>query len=166
LQDSRVENNVFYTLRGTRQDENYTWPKQKAYTDGPMVVVEKYSRRNTFELPSREALDLRGDAKSNAVTALADDLEEKVPPIWKGGQSPEVPGFQGYIDGRRRTYADPDSSGSLMNLGLTNVFKINRARRGDVAMHDGTDFADGQARLALFDGTKWVFFKPEEVPKR
>jgi hypothetical protein len=130
----------FYTLRGTSQDEHYSWPKQKASVDGPLVVVEKYSRRKAFELPSREALDLRGDAKANTITALADDLGDKVPPLWKGGQSPEVPGFQGYLDGQRRKYVDPDASGSLMNFGLTNVYKIAKPRKGDLAMHDSTGF--------------------------
>ena len=95
------------------------------------------------------------------VTALADDLKERTPPIWQDGQSPEVPGFQAYHDGRRRTYVNPDSSGSLMNLGLTNVNKIIKPRKGDIAMHDGTGFPDAQPRLALFDGKKWVFFKPD-----
>lgn len=157
LQESRFQNNVYGGYR-VKPGGAISFPPKELISDEPVVVVEKYSRRNYFETPSREAIVLWGDAKANTVVAMADDLDQSVPRL---RSLRDAPGRQQHFDGRKRTYVDPDSSGSLMNFGLVNVYKLDRPRKGDVAMHDGTNFADKQARLALFDGVKWVFFKPD-----
>ena len=142
----------------------------------PHIAVEKYSRRNSFEVPSREAVELRGDAKANRIVALVDDSEDRIPALWQSGwtNAPgnEVRGLglhrsarQKYYDGTRRTYVKPDAGLSLLNLGLVNVFKIATSRKGDFVLHDGTGFKDGEPRLAVFSGNKWLFFDITAAPK-
>ena len=72
---------------------------------------------------------------------------------------------QKYYDGTRRTYMKPDDGLSLLNLGVLNVFEIQKSRKGDFALHDGTGFEGGELRLAAFDGQKWLFFDISASPK-
>ena len=46
-----------------------------------------------------------------------------------------------------------------------NVFEIEKSRKGDLALHDGTGFEDGQPRLAVFNGQKWLFLDIAASPK-
>ena len=158
LQDSRIINNNFYVRRQKPGEAGWSGVVD---TEGPDIVVDKYSRRNFFEVPSREAVQLLGDAKANTIVALCDDADDKVPALWMGGES-DAPGRkdqQKYYDtGTRRTYIKPDAGTSLLNLGMTNVFEIAAPRKGDVAFHDGTGFKDGKPRLAGYDGKEWLFF--------
>jgi hypothetical protein len=130
-----------------------------------MLVVEKYSRRNTFEMPSREAVDLRGDARGNEIIALADGAAgEAVPALWRAAERTASADYKPYDDGIRRQYVGPDGPGSLLNLGLQNVLAIREPRAGDLALHDGTGFADKLPRLAVFDGERWRFLALSEQP--
>ena len=72
---------------------------------------------------------------------------------------------QKYYDGTRRTYVKPDDGLSLLNLGVVNVFEIEKSRKGDFVLHDGTGFEDGEPRLAVFSGQKWLFFDITTSPK-
>ena len=161
LQDSRITNNNHWvSVNKSGEDIKILVPH---------IVVEKYSRRNTFEVPSREAVELRGDAKGNSIVALCDDSEDKIPSLWLSGWT-DAPGDkvrslglypsarQKYYDGTRRTYINPDDGLSLLNLGRVNVFEIEKSRDGDFVLHDGTGFEDGEPRLAVFNGRKWLFF--------
>ena len=168
LQDSRFTNINYYVSVDRSGGEIKTLV--------PHIVVEKYSRRNSFEVPSREAVQLRGDAKGNRIVALGDDGEDKIPSLWLSGWTDapgnEVRGMglhpsarQKYYDGTRRTYVKPDDGLSLLNLGVVNVFKIEKSRKGDFVLHDGTGFEDGEPRLAVFSGQKWLFFDITALPK-
>ncbi len=155
LQDSHIDNIAYYVRRQVPGEQAWTG---SVVTDTPLIVVEKYSRRNTFEVPSRAAVELHGDARSNSIIALADGLDEAVPALWMSGRSEKV-SLQKYYDaGIRRTYVNPDSSGSLLNLGLQNVFDIKNPETGDIALHDGSGFKDNSPRLAVYNGKKWIFF--------
>ena len=168
LQDSRITNNNHWvSVNKSGEDIKILVPH---------IVVEKYSRRNTFEVPSREAVELRGDAKGNTIVALADDTGEKIPTLLRSGWT-DAPGDkvrwmglypaarQMYYDGSRRTYIKPDSGLSILNLGRVNVFQIEKPRDGDFALHDGPGFEDGEPRLAVFNGQEWLFFDIADSPK-
>jgi hypothetical protein len=122
--------------------------------------VDGYSRRNTFEVPSRAAVALGGDARGNQVVALADGTDEIVPPLWRSGVAEGRRFRQTFDAGTRRMYVDPDASGSLLNLGMCNVLELPDSREGDVALHDGSGFADELPRLAVYTGGRWLFFSP------
>lgn len=156
LQDSRISN-ISYYVRRSPLGKPYT--TREIVTDTPMIVVTKYSCRNTFEVPSRAAVNLQGDARSNEIVALCDGMEESIPALWRAAEQKSSPDFKLYDKGIRRTYMDPDASGSLLNLGMQDVYKIKNPRAGDIVIHDGTGFADSQPRLALYGGKKWLFFK-------
>ena len=160
LQDSRIGNIAYYVRRQAPDKQAWSGDEDTIVTDTPMIVVDKYSRRNTFEVPSREAVELKGDARGNNVVALADGLDEKVPALWRSGQA-DSGRFKKFYDGRRRTYVNPDGSGSLQNWGLQNVLEIENPRAGDIALHDGSEFKDEMPRLAVYNGKKWLFFGPE-----
>ena len=164
LQDSRFTN-INFDVRRNKSGE--------METDLPLIVVEKYSRRNSFEVPSREAVELGGDAKANTIVALCDDSEDKVPALWMSGWTDVVNEEMGWVaerrqkfydNGMRRTYVMPDAGQSLLNLGMTNVLEIARPRKGDFALHDGTGFEDKAPRLAVYDGKQWLFFSLERPP--
>jgi len=162
LLDSRI-GNISYYVRRSPLGQPYT--TREIVTDTPMLVVEKYSRRNTFEMPSREAVDLRGDARGNEIIALADGAAgEAVPALWRAAERTASADYKPYDDGIRRQYVGPDGPGSLLNLGLQNVLAIREPRAGDLALHDGTGFADKLPRLALFDGERWRFLALSEQP--
>ena len=158
LQDSRIGNVAYYVRRQRPGGQAWTGDEKTIVTDIPMIVVEKYSRRNTFEAPSREAVALQGDSRGNNIIALADGLDEKVPPLWRSGMAKGRSFSKLYDEGTRRTYINPDASGSLLNLSVQNVYKLHTPHTGDVALHDGSGFKDGLLRLAAFDGKKWIFF--------
>ena len=166
LQDSRFVNNSFYVRRKKAGDDWKAGPDNET----PNIVVEKYSRRNFFEAASREAVDLRGDAKSNTIVALCDGAEDKVPALWMGGYSDSRSWGQKYYDeGTLRTYIKPDEGQSLLNLGMTDVNKFVNPHKGDFVLHDGTGFDDSEPRLAIYNGKKWVFFDTvpsAEEPKK
>jgi len=165
LQDSRIMNNNFYTKRQKPGEAGWSGAVD---VDGPQITIDKYSRRNFFEVSSRDAVELLGDAKWNEIVALCDGVDDKVPALWMGGESDarKASGLQKYYDaGTRRTYIKPDAGTSLLNLGMTNVFEIKAPRKGDVAFHDGTGFKDGRPRLAGYDGKEWLFFDSALSPK-
>ncbi len=62
------------------------------------------------------------------------------------------------------------SHSQLLNLGVVNVFEVEKSRKGDFVLHDGTGFEDGEPRLAVFSGQKWLFFgitaSPKQVSKK
>ena len=168
LQDSRISN------------IHYLVSLSDIKTLVPHIVIEKYSRRNVFEVPSREAVELRGDAKGNTIVALCDDSEDKIPLLWQSGWT-DAPGGgpngvrwmglyamarQKYYDGTRRTYIKPDAGLSLLNLGVVNVFEIEKSRKGDFVLHDGTGFEDSEPRLAVFNGDQWLFFRISASPQQ
>lgn len=160
LQDSRFSHLNFYARR--KQEGQNNW-KGDLDVVTPRVVVDKYSRRNTFEVPSREAVRLTGDARGNSVVALCDGDADRVPALWQSGEpmtGTKKQLFKSYDSGTRRTYVNPDDGGSLFNMGIQNVHEIERPRRGDVALHDGSGFDDGLIRQAVYDGERWVFFPP------
>jgi len=139
------------------------------------VVIKKYSRRNTFETGAREAIVLPGDAEGNKVIALHDPARktDEYTLLWRSGapKLDQVGGERGHISDYadpgpsvRRTYQMPDKGVALMNLGVIDVRKIKGARRGDIAIHDGSGYTDGQPRLAVFNGRKWVFFSISPQP--
>jgi len=142
------------------------------------VVIEKYSRRNTFETGAREAIVLSGDAEGNQVIALHDPAKrtDDYMPLWRSGcPTPEectgsprghVSDYADLGPGIRRTYQMPDKGIALMNLGVLDVRKIRGARRGDIAIHNGSGYADGQPRLAVYNGRQWVFFSISPAPGR
>ena len=168
LQDSRISN------------IHYLVSLSDIKTLVPHIVIEKYSRRNVFEVPSREAVELRGDAQGNTIVALCDDSEDKIPLLWQSGWT-DAPGGgpngvrwmglyamarQKYYDGTRRTYIKPDAGLSLLNLGVVNVFEIEKSRKGDFVLHDGTGFEDSEPRLAVFNGDQWLFFRISASPQQ
>ncbi len=161
LQDSCIEN-INYYMRGHKPGEAQF--SGGVVTDRPAIIIEKYARRNTFVVPSREAVLFRGDTRNNEIIALAEGAGgEKVPALWRSSLA-EIPGRPGftryYDDGIRRTYINADG-GSLLNLGVQNVFEIPGAKAGDVALHDGSGFKDRMPRLAIYSGEKWIFFSIE-----
>ena len=159
LQDSVIEH---FNLRGEYKIKNAEGKTDTIIaTDVPFVVVEKYSRRNVFKVPSRESVVLKGDAENNQIIALADGTNEKVPALWMSHQSSIwkelVPMFAPrYYDGISRTYIKPDEGVSLLNLGIMDVRKIKSPKAGDIAIHDGSGLEDGKACLVMFDGKKWI----------
>jgi len=157
LLDSRI-GNISYYVRRSPLGKPYT--TREIVADTPMLVVEKYSRRNTFETASREAVELRGDARGNEIIALADGAAgEAVPALWRAAERTASADYKRYDDGIRRQYVSPDGPGSLLNLGPQNVLAIKQPRPGDVALHDGTGFADKQPRLAVYTDGRWRFFQ-------
>ena len=139
------------------------------------VVIKKYSRRNTFETGAREAIVLSGDAEGNQVIAVHDPAKktDEYTPLWRSGAPTldQVGGERGHISDYanpgpsvRRTYQMPDKGIALMNLGVVDVRKIEGARRGDIAIHNGSGYADGQPRLAVYNGKQWVFFSISPAP--
>lgn len=153
LVDSHIDSNNYYIQRIRDGKREYVM-------DSPLLVVEKYSRRNTIEVPSREAVNLGPDARGNVITALLDDHPcEPIPALWRSGvrlsRDPK-----NYDTGVRRLYLNPDTGPSLLNVGIINVNELKDPRTGDVALHDGTGFADKRPRLAVYDGSKWLFFDP------
>jgi len=166
LQDSTIEN-ITYRANFLEQ-EGPNWIG-RAVPNASLVVVEKYSRRNTFIVPARNAVELMGDARGNQIAAVHDPEEpdgEHVA-LWRSAL-PNKEHFTGFMrrvsqyeqlpPGVRRIYIKPDEGISLINLGVMDVRKIKGARRGDIAIHNGAGFDDGEARLAIFDGKKWIYF--------
>ena len=156
LQNSHLEELTFYVQHRKPGEASLG----TIDTVGPHIVVDAYSRRNTFEVPSREAVALRGDARGNTIVALCEGTPERVPALWRSAESSRRSyGLQKFYDGgTRRTYVQADAGPSLLNLGTTNVFRLTDPRRGDLTLHDGTGFDDGKPRLAVYDGRSWVFF--------
>jgi hypothetical protein len=159
LQDSRISNISYYVRR--HAPGKAAWGGDIA-TDRPHVVVEHYCRRNYFEVPSRGAVSLPEDARGNEVVALCEGTGEQVPALWRSGEPDGDRLFKSYDGGIRRRYVKPDSGTAFLNLGVTNVLEVEEARRGDLALHDGTGFEDGRQRLAIYNGERWMFFELSE----
>jgi len=161
LQDSIVENISFQSQYITKDKDGKS--KVVVATDIPLVVVEKYSRRNLFRVPSRESVVLKGDAKNNRIIATADAAGEKVPSLWLSGRSSwygdrKSPTAPRYYDGVNRTYIKPDEGTSLINLGVMDVRKIKSPKKGDIAIHNGSGTKDGKPCPVFFDGKRWISF--------
>jgi len=161
LQDSTIENVSFAV--------QYSGDKSgEVPSDAPIIKIDKYSRRNTFVVASRESVILGGDAKNNYIDALCDGTGDKCPPLWLSGkpkwhfkQMEFSPGLKAgqYFDGIRRKYVMPDEGISLTNLGVIDVRKISKPKAGDIAIHDGSGFSDKKKRFAFFNGRQWIFFE-------
>ena len=167
LLDSTIEHISFQSqYLSTDQDGKKT---VVVATDIPIVEVLKYSRRNVFRVPSRQSVRLAGDARNNTIIATADGLPDAVPSLWLSAQSswhkgrPTAPR---QYDGMTRTYLNPDAGLSLLNLGVRNVYEVTHPKRGDLLLHDGTRFPDGKPRLAVYDGSQWLFFSPVLAPEK
>ncbi len=165
LQDSIIEHVSFQSQYITKDKDGKT--KAVVATDIPVVVVEKYSRRNVFRVPSRKSVVLGGDAKNNQIIATADGTGEEVPALWLSGKSSWYkkrgsPTAPRYYDGVNRTYIKPDAGISLVNLGLMDVKKIKNPEAGDIAIHDGSGLKGSRLSAVFFDGGKWISFATGE----
>ena len=167
LLDSVIENvNVI-----SRYMESKNEVESVPVTEAPFVVVGKYSRRNFFRVPSREAIRLEGDAANNQIIATADGTSEQVPELWRSGQSSFMGrSYKPYeprdYNGTSRTYIKPDAGASLLNLGIMDVRKINHPKAGDIAVHDGSGMAVAKPCFVMFDGNDWVCLTPGEKLKK
>lgn len=93
------------------------------------VVVDEYSRGNTFARLGSKVV-LRGDARGNVVDTM------------------------GAV---RRIAIGAGQPGSVLNLAPQDPGQIAQPQRGDVILVDGKRFADKRARLAVYDGTQWLY---------
>lgn len=59
--------------------------------------------------------------------------------------------------GVRRRYLGSPASGAVLNLTPVDTAKLTGAKRGDVALDDGSNTAGGKVGLAVFDGKKWQY---------
>jgi hypothetical protein len=56
---------------------------------------------------------------------------------------------------RRRYLGSAAAAGTVLNLTPANTAKLTKARRGDIAVDDGTNTKSGKPGLAVFDGKTW-----------
>lgn len=168
LLDSRFQNCNFYSRYPNEKGADWGG---RPDAESPRLIVDNYSRRNYFEFPSRKAVRLTGDAKSNQIVALCDGADNPVPALWRTAEARGLKKrsalYRSYDGGARRTYVKPDDGVSLLNLGRCDVFAIPAPQDGDFAMHDGSGFADGKPRLAVYDGKAgtWLFFGLDQAPE-
>jgi len=177
LQDSVLKNITFIPVLLRYQKGSKSWKDE--YPEKALdIAVEKYGRRNTFVVASRDQIRLAGDQQANEVVALHDFAGKKkkhYTSLWRSAETgpesiyyPRLPTniYQDPGPGIRRTYIKADSGLSLLNLGTVDVRKIKGAKEGDIAIHDGSGFEDGKPRLAIFDGKEWIYFSPSGLPQQ
>jgi hypothetical protein len=59
--------------------------------------------------------------------------------------------------GVRRRYLGSAAKGTVLNLTPINTAQVKAAKRGDVALDDGTNTASRKPGLAVFDGKTWRY---------
>ena len=176
LQESVIENitNIPVMLRYNK--ETKAWKDE--YPEWAVdIIVGKYGRRNTFVTASRDQIKLEGDQQGNQVTALHDfagEEREHCTALWRSAETGKESfynkrlQYNNYQDpgpGLRRTYIKADEGASILNLGTMDVRKMPGPKEGDIAIHDGSGFADGKKRLAIYDGKEWQYFRLTPPPE-
>jgi len=175
LEESTIENITFRANFLEQEGGNWLSRPADKYS---LVAIDKFSRRNSFVVESKDMVELSGDASANRIVALHDlqNPEDKSVPFWQNAlpekEHWEKNSFMYNVNqhrqlpaGIRRDYVQADKGISLLNLGTIDVRTIKGARAGDIAIHNGAGFADGKARLAVFDGKEWMYFAEDSKPE-
>ncbi len=174
LLDSTIERITFRPTVYFKED-----PNQRSYpvANALEIMIKEFSRRNTFVVSSRDAVELGTDASQNEIIALHDPSSgnNRFISLYRQGQAkPEactgwprspVSDYRDPGPGIRRRYIMPDKGISFLNLGMVDLRTVKGARKGDLAIHNGAGFSDGKPRLAIFDGKKWIYFDISKDPK-
>jgi hypothetical protein len=141
-----LQNNLIWNIRGWKTAMHFSDLKNGRITDNiyrfqnwggkhpqdapERIVTGDHCRGSMIEVPRRELVEF-DTLEATELDALDDD------------------GI------RRRYLGSSATAGTVLNLTPVNTAEIKQAKRGDIAVDDGTNTASGKPGLAVFDGQTW-----------
>jgi hypothetical protein len=142
-----VENNMIWNIRGWKTAMRFkrllnsriagniyrfqNWGGKNPQKGPERLVVGQVARGSLIQVPRRDLVDVKTVERTEI-----DALDE---------------------DGLRRRYLGSAARGTVLNLAPVNTARIKSAKKGDVAVDDGTNTASRKPGLAVFDGRKWQY---------
>jgi len=142
-----LQNNMIWNIRGWKTAMRFerllnsrivgniyrfqNWGGKNPQKGSERLVVGGLARGCLIQVPRRELVQLKSIERSTI-----DALDEA---------------------GVRRRYLGSAASGTVLNLTPANTAALKNAKRGDVALDDGTNTASRKPGLAVFDGRQWQY---------
>lgn len=115
---------------------------------GNVFTFDNWGDRNTQAGPARVISG--GESTRNTIQVMDRDLV-----AFESLQSTIIEALND--KGKRRRYLGDFASGETLNLTPVNTANLKHMKTGDIALDDGTNTASGNAGLAVFDGSQWIY---------